>query len=120
MSNSAGLSGLLDQESALSRQEKNGSGQLTSSNAHHIANGGAEIDTYLSTLINAGLLISTGVEGLYGRSATFEDVVDKLSELIGRWGAGKDVEVLRFPPAMNRQSQVSSSSSVSAADPSLS
>ncbi|WP_080494808.1 amino acid--[acyl-carrier-protein] ligase [Burkholderia ubonensis] len=108
MSNSVGLSGLLDQQNTLSRYEKNGARQPTSSDDHHIASNtvvrdGAESESYLATLINAGLLISTGVEGLYGRNATFEDVVDKLSELIGRWGTGKDVEVLRFPPAMNRQ-----------------
>lgn len=58
--------------------------------------------TYLDDLLEAGLLISTGVDGLYGRSATFEDVVERVNALIGRWGNGKEVEVLRFPPAMNR------------------
>ena len=64
-----------------------------------------EIDspTFLQQVIDAGLLISTGVDGLYGRSATFEDVVERISDLIGAWGADKPVEVLRFPPAMSRQ-----------------
>ncbi|AEA60222.1 amino acid--[acyl-carrier-protein] ligase [Burkholderia gladioli] len=58
---------------------------------------------FLTELLDAGLLISTGVDGLYGRSAAFEDVVERVNQLIGRWGQGKDVEVIRFPPAMNRQ-----------------
>lgn len=57
---------------------------------------------YLDQLLEHGLLISTGVDGLYGRSAVFEDVVERLSALIGAWGVGRDVEVLRFPPAMSR------------------
>lgn len=59
--------------------------------------------TYLQRLLSAGLLISTGVDGLYGRSEMFEDVVERVSDLIGDWGAEKEVEVIRFPPVMSRQ-----------------
>lgn len=58
--------------------------------------------TYLTALFEAGWLIDTGVLGLYGRNKVFEDVVERVSALIGRWGQGKQVEVLRFPPAMSR------------------
>jgi len=58
---------------------------------------------YLNALLAHGLLISTDVAGLYGRSARFEDVVERVNLMIGAWGAGRDVEVLRFPPAMSRQ-----------------
>lgn len=58
---------------------------------------------YLKRLLDSGLLISTGVDGLYGRSAVFEDVVERVSDLVGEWGMGKQVEVLRFPPVMSRQ-----------------
>jgi seryl-tRNA synthetase len=71
--------------------------------SNSVASGGPDDRTYLATLLDAGLLIETGVEGLYGRSAIFEDVVDRMSDLIGRWGTGKNVEILRFPPAMNGQ-----------------
>lgn len=63
----------------------------------------ADVPVYLQKLFAAGLLISTGVNGLYGRSAAFEDVVERVSDMIGAWGADKPVEVLRFPPAMNRE-----------------
>lgn len=63
----------------------------------------ADAPVYLQKLFAAGLLIPTGVNGLYGRSATFEDVVERVSDMIGAWGADKPVEVLRFPPAMSRE-----------------
>ena len=34
--------------------------------------------TLLDQLFDAGLLIDTGVDGLYGRSGLFEDVIDAL------------------------------------------
>ena len=59
--------------------------------------------SYLDELLAHGLLVSTGVDGLYGRSAAFEEVVERISDLIGAWGADQQVEVLRFPPAMSRE-----------------
>jgi hypothetical protein len=60
-------------------------------------------NTYLDELMAHGLLVSTGVDGVYGRNAIFESVVEGVSNLIGRWGQDRDVEVLRFPPAMSRE-----------------
>lgn len=59
-------------------------------------------NTLLDNLIRHGLLIDTGVDGLYGRSGVFEDVVARFDDLITRWGGGENPEVMRFPPAMNR------------------
>ena len=59
--------------------------------------------TYLKELIDHGLLISTGVDGLYGRSGAFEDVVERFDKVITKWGGGDGAEVMRFPPAINRQ-----------------
>ena len=49
-----------------------------------------------------GLLIETGVDGLYGRGGAFEDVVERFDALITSFGGGDGPEVLRFPPGMNR------------------
>jgi seryl-tRNA synthetase len=51
--------------------------------------------------ITQALFRSTGVNGVYGRSAIFEQVIDGLSALISRWREA-DTEVLRFPPVINR------------------
>jgi len=58
--------------------------------------------TFLDRLFDHGLLIRTGVDGLYGRSGAFESVVDALDRLITRLGAADHAEVMRFPPGMSR------------------
>ncbi len=58
--------------------------------------------TLLDSLIHKGVLIETGVDGLYGRSGLFEQIVDGFDRMISRTGADQAAEVLRFPPGMNR------------------
>ncbi len=58
--------------------------------------------SFAEALHAAGLLLSTGVPGLPGRSATFEAVIAGLDGLVTRLGQGLGAEVMRFPPAMNR------------------
>lgn len=56
--------------------------------------------TLLDRLIASGLLIQSGVDGIYGRSIRFEAVVDALDAMVGRTGSVDNPEVMRFPPAM--------------------
>src|SRR4051794_4969921 len=58
---------------------------------------------YLQELIDRGLLIPMGVDGVYGRSAVFEDVLDRFGDLVTPWGHENGAEAIRFPPVMNRQ-----------------
>lgn len=58
---------------------------------------------FLAELIDSGLLIDTGVDGLYGRSGLFEEVIARFDDLITRYGGQDGAEVARFPPAMNRK-----------------
>ncbi len=60
-------------------------------------------NTLLEDLLENGLLIDTGIDGLYGRSGIFEDVIARFDDLITRWGGKDGAEVARFPPAMNRR-----------------
>ena len=68
------------------------------------------MDTYSSdehtdfrdALIAADLLIPTGVDGLYGRSGVFEDVVERFNDLISACGRDDGAEVMRFPPVVAR------------------
>lgn len=53
-------------------------------------------------LVDAGLLIPTGVAGLFGKSQRMEQVIESLDALITRLGADQQAEVLRFPPAVGR------------------
>ena len=59
--------------------------------------------TFLDDLFAKGLLIDMGVDGLYGRSGTFEHVIEGFAALITRFGKDARPEVLRFPPGMNRR-----------------
>lgn len=58
--------------------------------------------TLLDQLIGQGLLVPTGVDGLYGRSGVFEDVIVRFEALVTRTGAADRAEVYRFPPGMTR------------------
>jgi seryl-tRNA synthetase len=49
-------------------------------------------------LLAAGVLVDTGVPGLYGRSAAFEDVLEGLDRLIVRAGADQGATRIRFAP----------------------
>lgn len=64
---------------------------------------GAAQAAYRDELVAAGLLIPTGVDGLYGRSGLFEEVVERFDALVTRWGGQDGAEVMRFPPALNRR-----------------
>lgn len=57
---------------------------------------------YLAELIEAGLLIPLGVPGVYGRSGTFERVVQAFERFITREGADQEAEVMHFPPVLGR------------------
>jgi seryl-tRNA synthetase len=48
------------------------------------------------------LLLPSGIEGVYTRTAAFEDIVTRLGDLISRQRE-QSTEVLRFPPVMSRR-----------------
>ena len=52
---------------------------------------------FLDQLIGSGLLVPTGVDGLYGRSGVFEDVIARFEAAVTALGAPDRPEVLRFP-----------------------
>ena len=58
---------------------------------------------FLDELARHRLLIPSGVPGVFGRGAAFEDVLEGLDRFITRSAAGDGAEVLRFPPVMNRR-----------------
>jgi len=54
-------------------------------------------------LIERGLLIETGVPGLYGHGSEFEDVRQRLDDLLTRTATDHGAERLRFPPLLPRR-----------------
>jgi seryl-tRNA synthetase len=65
--------------------------------------------SFLDQLIASGLLIPTGVDGLYGRNAVFEEVVSGFGRLVTRAGADDGAETVSFPPTMPREQLETSS-----------
>jgi seryl-tRNA synthetase len=58
--------------------------------------------TFRDELLDEGLLVATGVPGVYGRSDEFEDTVLRVDRLVDDIGAIDRPEVLRFPPLLPR------------------
>ncbi len=58
--------------------------------------------TFRKELYSAGLLISAGVDGLYGRSATYESIVEGVRGLVSRMIVGPEPERIHFPPLLAR------------------
>ena len=57
---------------------------------------------YRDELLHAGLLISMGVDGLYGRSGLFERVVEGINAAVGKVGDPDQPDVMRFPPGIGK------------------
>jgi seryl-tRNA synthetase len=58
---------------------------------------------FLAELLDRRLLLQTGVPGIYGRGAVFEDVCGRVGEMVTRAGAPEQPEQLRFPPVLPRR-----------------
>jgi seryl-tRNA synthetase len=63
---------------------------------------------FLSRLLERGLLLASGVPGIYGHSAEFEDVRAALEALLTREAVMRGAERLRFPPLLPRHQLESS------------
>ncbi|MEO7091798.1 MAG: amino acid--[acyl-carrier-protein] ligase [Polyangiales bacterium] len=59
---------------------------------------------FLDQLIAAKLLIPCDVPGVYGRGGEFEDVIERVNDLITREAKGDGAEVQRYPPIISRKS----------------
>lgn len=57
---------------------------------------------YREALVAHGLLIPSGVPGVYGRSGTFEGVLQAFDGYVTRIGGGDGADVMRFPSLLPR------------------
>jgi seryl-tRNA synthetase len=57
---------------------------------------------FRTALINTGMLVPTGIDGLYGRSGAFEDIVEAIDRVVVAAADGDQATKLRFPPLMPR------------------
>ncbi|MFS8974732.1 amino acid--[acyl-carrier-protein] ligase [Cupriavidus necator] len=68
-----------------------------------VAGTGYTTPTFLQALIDADILIPTGVDGIYGRSGVYEAIAEGMNALVTQAGADQHAEVLRFPPTTPRK-----------------
>lgn len=54
-------------------------------------------------LVAHGLILPTTVQGVFGRSAVFEDVLQRVADLITRMAKDDGAEVMLFPPVLERK-----------------
>jgi seryl-tRNA synthetase len=57
---------------------------------------------FRSSLFEQGILLATGVDGLYGRSAVYEQIVDGIDRIVVSVGVDQGATRLRFPPLLPR------------------
>lgn len=57
---------------------------------------------FRTQLLAAGILLGSGVDGLYARSGVFEDIIDGIDRLVVVAGADQQATRLRFPPLLPR------------------
>lgn len=58
---------------------------------------------YLDALLDAGILVYTGVDGVYGKGGVFERVLDGFDRYVTRMGADQHATVMRFPPVITKK-----------------
>lgn len=59
-------------------------------------------ESFRRALLEAGIVLETGVEGLYGRSSTYEDIVVAVQGLVTRSGNDQGAVTVHFAPVMPR------------------
>lgn len=65
-------------------------------------------NAYMRELVDAGLLLPTGVPGVNGRSAAFEWIAEGIVRAVTHRSANDGAELVRFPPVVTRDNFVRS------------
>jgi len=58
---------------------------------------------FLTELLERGLLVASGTDGLFGRGALFEDIRLAFNRVVSRAAAPESAEALHFPPLVPRR-----------------
>lgn len=62
---------------------------------------------YQNELVESGLLLPSGVEGVYGLSGRFESIIEAFECYVTKVGKDLEPEIVRFPPIINRATYLS-------------
>ena len=59
-------------------------------------------NNFRDELIDAGLLLPSGADGVYGRGGDFEPVIEHFERFVTERGRDEEAELMRFPPVIPR------------------
>ena len=62
-----------------------------------------EPPTFRDELLEAGILVPTASDGIYGRSSVYEDIVAGIERLVNATAVSEGTASYRFPPVMPRR-----------------
>ncbi|HTV80126.1 MAG TPA: amino acid--[acyl-carrier-protein] ligase [Steroidobacteraceae bacterium] len=62
-----------------------------------------DCDKFYEGLVKHGLIVPVGVQGIFGRSAAFDDVLERFNALVTGIAGNDGAEAFTFPPVINRQ-----------------
>ncbi len=60
----------------------------------------SEYSAFRDGLVDADFLVRSDIDGLYGRTDKFEDIIEGIDRLVVELGSDQNAKVLRFPPVM--------------------
>ena len=61
-----------------------------------------DVENFYAELVAQGLIIPSGVAGVYGRGTVFEDILQKFNDLVSRVAKPDGAQELMFPPVLPR------------------
>ena len=61
-----------------------------------------DVENFNRGLVEHGLILPSGVKGVYGRGAVFEDILRRFDDLLGRLCEPEHPQEMTFPPVMPR------------------
>ena len=61
-----------------------------------------DIEGFHEGLVRHGLIVPAGVQGVFGRGAVFEDVLERFNALVTELGRHDNAETMTFPPVIDR------------------
>src|SRR4051812_21684065 len=62
-----------------------------------------DIESFYAGLVQHGLIIPVGVQGIFGRGPQFERILEAVDALVLRIAAADRPDNMTFPPVINRQ-----------------
>jgi seryl-tRNA synthetase len=68
-----------------------------------VADSGFDVESFHNGLVEHGLIVPAAVQGIFGRGAVFEDVLERVNRSISEISRADGAEVFAYPPVIDRK-----------------